>query len=299
MGTEQLHVIDLDQPREGYRKFLSCIVWRDEDLTFIVDPGPRSTVGHLITSLRELDLKKIDLILLTHIHLDHGGSVAEVIDAFPGAKVFCHESGTKHIAHPARLWKGTQMVLGEVAEMYGRPHPVPASCMADEADLDLRDIEVIPTPGHAPHHVSFLHRGVLFAGEAFGTTIPLESGRFYLRPATPPRFFLEQALGSLDRILSLEREPHKTAFAHYGVLEGAFYYAVAAQDQLKLWVDTIRELHAVSPDDLEQRLFDRLMEVDPLYGQGRYDELDDDLKVRERGFLKNTLDGMLGYIKSS
>jgi len=298
MGTEPLHVIDLDQPREGYRKFLSCIVRSDEDLTFIVDPGPSSTAGHLIRSLKELGVRKIDLILLTHIHLDHGGCVAEVIDAFPGAKVYCHESGVKHVITPARLWKGTQLVLGEVAEMYGRPHPVPASCIADQVDLDLRDIEVIPTPGHAPHHVSFLHDGILYSGEAFGTTVPLASGRFYLRPATPPRFFLEQALESLDVILALDREPRKTVFAHYGVLDGAFFYAVAAQEQLRLWVDTVRELAAESTADLEQRLFDRLMAADPYYGHGRFDELDDDLKARERGFLKNTLDGMLGYLKN-
>jgi glyoxylase-like metal-dependent hydrolase (beta-lactamase superfamily II) len=299
MGTEQLYLIDLDQPREGYRKFLSCIVRRDEDFTFIVDPGPRSTIGHLISSLKQLDVRKIDLILLTHIHLDHGGGVAEVIDAFPGAKVFCHEMGVKHITHPARLWKGTQAVLGEVAEMYGRPHPVPASCMIDEVDLGLRDIEVLPTPGHAPHHLSFLHEGVLYAGEAFGTTVPLASGKFYLRPATPPRFFLEQAIESLDMILALEREPRQTVFAHYGAFEGAFYYAVAARDQLVRWVDTVRALVRESNADLEQRLFERLMEIDPLYGQGLFEELDDDIKERERGFLKNTLDGMLGYLKRS
>jgi glyoxylase-like metal-dependent hydrolase (beta-lactamase superfamily II) len=297
MGDEQLHVIDLDQPRTGYRKFLSCIVRRDEDLTFIVDPGPRSTAGHLLASLKQLGVKKIDLILLTHIHLDHGGCVAEVIDAFPGARVFCHEIGAKHVAYPSKLWKGSQMVLGEVAEMYGRPHPVPESCMIDAVDLELRDIQVIPTPGHAPHHVSFLHDGVLYAGEALGTTVPLPSGKLYLRPATPPKFFLEQALESLDEILALEREPRLTVFAHYGVQEGAFFYAVSAREQLKLWVDTVSELVAESTANLQQRLFDRLMEIDPLYGQGRFEDLDEDIQQRERSFLKNTLDGILGYIK--
>jgi glyoxylase-like metal-dependent hydrolase (beta-lactamase superfamily II) len=296
MPDKGLTIIDLDQPRPGYRKFLSCALWRDGDLTFIVDPGPRSTAGRLIARLRELGVRKIDLVLLTHIHLDHAGGVAEIIDAFPGARVFCHEIGVKHVVHPARLWQGSQAVLGDVAQMYGKPFPVPASCMADQVDLELRDIEVLETPGHAPHHLAFLYEGVLYAGEAFGTTVPLASGRLYLRPATPPRFFLEQALKSLDSILRLDREPRETVFAHYGVLDGAFYYAMAAREQLERWVALVRELHAESPADLEPRLFDRLMQVDPLYGQGLFDELDDDVKERERSFLKNTLDGMLGYV---
>jgi glyoxylase-like metal-dependent hydrolase (beta-lactamase superfamily II) len=293
----ELHVIDLDQPRTGYRRFLSCQVYTGPELTFIVDPGPRSTAGHLIASLKQLGVKRIDLILLTHIHLDHGGCVAEVIDAFPRAKVFCHEKGGAHVVQPGRLWQGSQKVLGDVAEMYGKPFPVPASSLVAADALYEREIQVIPTPGHAPHHLSFVHDSILFAGEAFGTTVPLVSGKLYLRPATPPRFFLEQAVESLDRLLALEREPARTAFAHWGVKDGAFHYAMSARDQLELWVELVRNLASGGMEDLEQRLFDRLMEVDPLYGQGRFDELDDDLKERERSFLGNTLAGMLGYVR--
>jgi hypothetical protein len=41
------------------------------------------------------------------------------------------------------------------------------------------------------------------------------------------------------------------------------------------------------------------MQEDPNYGQGLYDQLPDDLKARERHFLGNTLDGMLGFVRSS
>ena len=61
-----------------------------------------------------------------------------------------------------------------------QPHPMPA---AEVADVDLSGIEkaadgitVIPTPGHAPHHISFLHRGTLFVGEAAGTFLDLGQG---------------------------------------------------------------------------------------------------------------------------
>jgi len=298
MQNTRLNLIDLDQDAEGYRKFLSCWVSRSDNVTFIVDPGPVSSVDYLIGELRSFGIDKLDFVLLTHIHLDHGGGVAKVLNAFPDARIYCHKSGVKHIVNPARLWEGSKKVLKEVADMYGEPSPVSPDKMIAEEDLAAAGIEVIHTPGHAVHHDAFLHDGTLFIGEAFGTHVELPSGRLYLRPATPPRFFLQQALDSLDRILELPDEPLRTAFAHWGMRDGAFLYARAVKKQLILWTDSISELVKQSTDNLEQRLFDRLMKIDPLYGQGLFDELDDDLKVRERHFLGNTLEGMLGFIES-
>ncbi len=294
-----LNLIDLDQKREGFREFLSCWVYQGEGLTFLVDPGPHSTINHVLETLREMDIKKVDYILLTHIHLDHGGGTAEVLEAFPDARIFCHEIGVKHLIDPIKLWKGSISVLGEVAHMYGEPSPVPAESMADASELEARGIKAIPTPGHAPHHVSFLAGDILFAGEAIGTRVDMPSGKPYLRPATPPKFILDVALNSLDKLLSLNPEPKLSAFAHYGLTGDTFSWCRRARKQLVVWVETVRALHAESEDDLEERLFTRLMEVDPLYGRGQFEELPKDIAARERSFLANTLSGMLGYIKSS
>jgi glyoxylase-like metal-dependent hydrolase (beta-lactamase superfamily II) len=155
------------------------------------------------------------------------------------------------------------------------------------------------TPGHAVHHVSYLYGGTLFVGEAFGTRSPLPSGALYMRPATPARFFLDQALASLDSVAALEVEPLLTAFAHYGSAPGAFAYAAAARKQLLLWVETAREMKAVasSRGALNDLVFERLQEIDPVYGQGRYDALEPDIQKRERHFLVNTLDGILGWLE--
>jgi len=117
-----------------------------------------------------------------------------------------------------------------------------------------------------------------------------------LRPATPPRFFLDEAVASLDRLLALDPEPARTAFAHHGLAEGCFRYARAAREQILLWVRIVRELRAESEEDLGARLFARLMEEDPHCGRGRFDALDEDLRIRERHFYGNTLDGILSYL---
>jgi glyoxylase-like metal-dependent hydrolase (beta-lactamase superfamily II) len=291
-------LIDLDQPKEGYRKFLSAWICSGDGPTVVIDPGPRSTVEHLIGELARRGVARVDYILLTHIHLDHGGGAAELLAAFPEARLYCHPEGARHIVEPSRLWKGSVAVLKEVAAMYGEPRPVPQERIADAAEVAAAGIRVIMTPGHAVHHVSYLRDRTLFVGEAFGTRSPLPSGALYMRPATPPRFFLDQALASLDLLRALPEEPELTAFAHYGALPGAFEYADAARRQLLLWVETARELRAAatSREQLDALVFARLQEIDPLYGQGRYDELAPDVRARERHFLSNTLDGILGWL---
>jgi glyoxylase-like metal-dependent hydrolase (beta-lactamase superfamily II) len=295
--TGELTLIDLDQPITGYRNFLSCWVWQSEELNYIVDPGPNSTIEHLLAELDRLGLARLDYILLTHIHLDHAGGTARVLEKYPRARVFCHPSGTAHLTAPGRLWQGSQKVLGEVAAVYGEPGPVFQESLCDEAEIGEKGIRVLATPGHAPHHVSFVHGDLLYAGEALGTRLPLPSGKPYLRPATPPRFFLEQAVSSLDLLHSLEPQPTRTAIAHWGLVDGARQWCLMAREQILLWVDAVRDLVQEGSVDLEQALFARLQDSDPYFGRGNFDELDEDLKQRERHFLGNTLAGIRGYLQ--
>lgn len=315
-----LDLIDLDQRLPGQRKFISCWAARGgpAGTTFIVDPGPPATASHLISSLRRRGLTRLDFILLTHIHLDHAGAAAAVAAAFPEAVVVCHPRAVRHLVDPARLWEGSRQVLGAMAEAYGRPQPVPPERVAaalpdpDAADAGGRDaagnteapvaalaaaaIGAVATPGHAPHHVSYLHEEVLFAGEAAGTHLAVPGGRFYLRPATPPRFYLEQAVASLDRLLALEPPPRRLAFAHYGLGEQPPpVYLRAARAQLLRWVElTAQERRRGDDGDLAARVHARLLAEDPHYACWR--ELDPDLWERERAFKSHTLAGILDHL---
>ena len=107
MSQALLDLVDLDQNREGYREFLCCWVYQKDGYTFLIDPGPRSTIDYLVGALDELGVNKVDYVLLTHIHIDHGGGLANLLNVFPQARVFCHDSGIKHVVDPSRLWKGS------------------------------------------------------------------------------------------------------------------------------------------------------------------------------------------------
>ncbi|MDY0108444.1 MAG: MBL fold metallo-hydrolase [Candidatus Krumholzibacteria bacterium] len=297
---ENLELIDLDQPAlTGYRRFISCWLSRGDGPVFIVDPGPAASAPHLRDRLRQLGVTRLDLILLTHIHLDHGGGAADLLDAYPGARVYCHPAGRQHLTAPGRLWEGSRQVLGEVAAVYGEPRPVPEATLAGEAELAEAGIAVIATPGHAPHHVSFQHAGTLFVGEAAGTFLDLGDGRWYLRPATPPRFRLEVAVASLDRLLALDPPPARLAFAHHGLLAGRAPELLArARQQLVQWVDTVRAaLAAADVAAAAELAVARLAASDPDFA--RLSELPSDIRVREEDFTRQTLRGMVEYVQSS
>ena len=189
--SPRLHLIDLDQDLPGQRRFISCWTFQGDELAFIVDPGPPSTAEHLLAELEVLGVERLDFILLTHVHLDHGGCTARVLQRYPEARVVCSDHGRPHLADPARLWEGSQRVLREKALAYGEPVPVPEPALATLEEAAAKGIETIPTPGHAAHHVAFRQCDHLFLGEAAGTYSTLGRGPdttgYYLRPATPPR----------------------------------------------------------------------------------------------------------------
>ncbi len=301
-----LHLVDLDQPLVGQRRFISCWVWAAPGLAFVVDPGPPSTGDHLVAALEELGVARLDFVLLTHVHLDHAGTTSRILARWPGARVVCHPRGRAHLVDPSRLWAGSLEVLGDKARVYGQPQPVPAAALADYVEAEARGITVIDTPGHAAHHVSFLHDGRLFLGEAAGTYATLGRGpdtaEPYLRPATPPVFKLEVARASLDRLLALDPAPHTLLFAHHGRHTGdARALLRAAREQLGLWADTCREVRRAAGGDDEAALMETAMTElarrDPHYA--RVARLPADIREREREFTRQTLRGMFGYLEGT
>ena len=302
-----LDLVDLDQDLPGQREFISCWVGRGPGATFLVDPGPRATAGRLVERLRGLGVTRLDWILLTHIHLDHAGGTAAIAAAYPEARVVCHENGRGHLADPRRLWAGSRAVLGRAAEVYGEPSPVAAERFADRDDLAgavfaRAGLRIVPTPGHAPHHLCFVHDRTLFVGEAAGTFAQLPDGGRYLRPATPPRFFLPVALDSLDRLIALDPAPVRLAFGHHGLAEGdARNLLNAARHQLERWVSALRHerrggegLGDGGPESLLGRVHAKLLAEDPHYA--RWSQLPADIRERELVFTRQTLTGMLGFL---
>ena len=107
----------------------------------------------------ELGSTTPEVILLTHIHLDHAGGAPALADAYPQATVYVHERGVRHLVNPTRLNESVRAATGPLADLYGemkalspeRIHP-----LQDRDRIELGQglvVEAINTPGHAPHHL--------------------------------------------------------------------------------------------------------------------------------------------------
>ncbi|MDI6777341.1 MAG: MBL fold metallo-hydrolase [Syntrophales bacterium] len=290
---ENLYLIDLDQPLEGFRKFISAWLYTPRDLTILVDPGPRSTIPVLVEALEKQEVKKIDYILLTHIHIDHAGGTGLLLKYYPNAQVICHLQAIRHMIAPARLWESSRKVLGDVAEAYGEIVPVPEESIGYQEYIKAGEvvIKVIQTPGHAPHHLCYQTGEILFAGEVAGVTYPLEHG-LYLRIATPPVFNYEVYRDSLEKVVALDVS--HICFSHYGNREDVKNVFATAFAQLDNWLAITEKHYRAESESFEESVFTELLKNDP--GLAHYGDLPYNIQARERYFSLNSIRGIREYL---
>jgi len=279
---------------DGLGGFIGSWVF-DGDVTFIVDVGPKASLSSLLEGLQDLGIKRLDFIFLTHIHIDHAGATGSLIAHFPEAKVVCHPLGITHLIDPQRLWEGSKKVLGELALKYGEIDPVPEQNLLSSEEFKWKDIRIILTPGHAAHHLSVLHRQRLFAGEAGGIFRDF-GNEFYLRPATPPRFILEETVGSIDRLLDAQAQD--IYYAHTGYHRDANKMLTLHRKQLFLWRDVVADqMKQPGEKDLIDRCLSVLLERDELLKSLYL------IKGKERDlesyFTRNSLIGFIDYLNPS
>ncbi|MDY7039082.1 MAG: MBL fold metallo-hydrolase [Thermodesulfobacteriota bacterium] len=283
-------LIEIKQERPGFDHFIGSWVYPGE-LKIVVDVGPANSVNHLIASLRAMGIDRVDYILLTHIHIDHAGGLADFLDHFPSARVICHNNGIRHLFDPSRLWAGSRKALGDVAETYGPIKPVKQEKLIPHTEANIKDLEIIETPGHAPHHISFHYKGNLFAGEAGGNYFTIHD-REYLRPATPPIFFFKDCLKSIEQLMALEDQT--IYYAHFGSAVASKQFLKRFRDQLQRWKEIISKEIDTDSSQLITRCVDRLLEEDPELSA--FEFMGPDTQERERFFIANSIRGYVGYL---
>jgi glyoxylase-like metal-dependent hydrolase (beta-lactamase superfamily II) len=291
---DNLYLVSLPVAYPGFDAFIGSWIYTGNPAV-IIDVGPSATTHLLLEALAVIGLRQPDLILLTHIHIDHGGGIGAVARAFPHCPVVCHPKGVNHIIDPQRLWEGSLKTLGELARRYGAMEPVPANQVMASSDLQRAGVTAVETPGHAPHHTSYVVNDLLFAGEAGGVCQSLPDGRIYMRPATPPRFFLETSLASIDRLLDLS--PDAICYGHVGMQSNGVQMLRTHRDQLERWLSMIAPLHAAAGEDrnaAQEACRDYLLANDPL--MAGFTELSADVQAREHNFLMNSVRGFWGYL---
>ena len=287
-----LYLIKLIPPLTGFDNFIGVWLFKGEK-NFIVDVGPAVTSQQLIQALNKLNINHLDYILLTHIHIDHAGAIGDITAHFPQTPVICHAKGISHLAEPSRLWEGTLQTLGKIAQKYHPFTPVSSDRFISADQFTSSCVTAIETLGHSPHHVSFLTDDYLFAGEAGGVCLSVRETNDYLRPASPPRFYFDIYLDSIDRLLM--QNPQILCYGHFGLTVDAQKMLKKHRKQLFVWKEVIGDIiKRSSYENIETECMEHLVEHDNLM-QG-FALMSDNAKKREQGFLINSIKGFIEFL---
>ncbi len=216
----------------GRRHWICC--WQVGEV--LIDPGPTLSLERVLS---ELDGLTPRAILLTHIHFDHAGGVGTLMRRYPELELYVHERGAPHMVNPERLWASAAQLYGEanMLSTWGEFVPVPEHRMhvlagGERLTFGSESFEVAYTPGHAKHHVSFLHdSGTAFVGDVGGVRV--EPHAPTLPPTPPPDIDLAAWHRSIELIRAWS--PQRLAVTHFGAHDDVERQLDELGDRLERW----------------------------------------------------------------
>ena len=245
----------LDDLWMGRPRSIATALLESDDHRAIVDPGPGSTMAGLREELHAhgLSVMDLDAILLTHIHLDHAGATGALVRENPRLAVYLHKLGAPHMIDPSKLLaSAARLWPNDLERLFGETLPVPGQNLhilegGETIPLGARKIEVVYTPGHASHHVSYFENleGVAFVGDTAGVRI---EGHSYVMPATPPP---DIDLGIWDSSFAaiLERQPARLFLTHFGFSENPPEHIAQFRERLHGWAAITEKIIRTAQSD--------------------------------------------------
>lgn len=210
---------------------------RYEDI--LVDPGPESSIHHVIDELGDLVPR---VVLLTHVHLDHAGGTGRLVERYPDLQVYIHPDGLPHMVDPSRLIASATRIYGDQMDKWGDVIPVPeANIHALEDGQEIEGFRAIYTPGHSAHHIAFLHLETEYAivGDLVGQTIHGFDLRVISTP--PPEVDIEAWLDSLDKLAAQDPMPSTLGLTHFGRVPDVLDSIAETKKELRHLADLARD----------------------------------------------------------
>jgi glyoxylase-like metal-dependent hydrolase (beta-lactamase superfamily II) len=244
-------------------RIIATAVLQAADGVALLDPGPSSTLPTLRRELAGagVGMDDITTIVLTHIHLDHAGATGTLVRENPRLKVFVHEVGAPHLVNPEKLLASAARLYGDAMDaLWGEVRPVDPQVIVplkggERITTAGRDLDVVYTPGHASHHVSYFNAdsGIAFVGDTAG--IKRAANGFVLPPTPPPDVDLEAWQVSLGRIEAWR--PATLFLTHFGPSASPpAVHLAEMREHLALTADLARaSLKRDEPDEVREAWF--------------------------------------------
>jgi glyoxylase-like metal-dependent hydrolase (beta-lactamase superfamily II) len=240
----------LDNPRS-----IASVLLRSGNTNILIDPGPATCLPTLHEELASLGLtiSDVQFILLTHIHLDHAGATGSLLLENPNLQVYVHEQGAPHLVDPQKLLKSAQRLYGDKMDaLFGKFLAVPQSNLqilrgGESLSLGGTSFDVLYTPGHASHHVSYLEHstGTAFVGDTAGICI---EGHSFVLPATPPPDIdLELWDKSMNAIE--QHKPKRLCLTHFGYSEQPAKHLANYRLRLRQWSDSVAKILSAGKEE--------------------------------------------------
>jgi len=237
--NSKLFWFDLEPNKE--KEFITIYILIDDKIT-LIETGPACSLNNLVKGINKvgIELSDIDFIVPTHIHLDHFGGGGHIMEVCQNAKAVVHPNAAYHVSNVDKWWSGSHDFLGEVARLYGKPKAIPDSRVISakdgfELDLGMSTLSAMHTPGHAPHHITWINEKSAFVGDSLGLWYPDINKAF---PVTPGYYRHDLALQSITSMSKLNIE--NLFYTHFGPrpASGVFQQTI---NEFQTWMSVVED----------------------------------------------------------
>jgi glyoxylase-like metal-dependent hydrolase (beta-lactamase superfamily II) len=269
-------------------KSIGILVFRNNNGCVIFDSGMPNCANQILKTLKHLKIENNSVcnILLTHRHIDHAGSCANLLEQFPKVKVGIHSFSNKHLSDPSKIYQGGVELFGQYASPMKPIQFSDMIALEDNQEIHVGDdvVKVIYSPGHTSDHISYYiqSKRLLYCGDVVGSFNPKTEK---VHPTSIfPSFNYAKYKETIEKFRSLDIEI--MVFSHFGVTIGK-----DVKKNLDNSLDTHRELEKIVENyeksdetkliqDLKNKLLEEATEIFPVSVRERAAEF------MARGFFK-------------
>ena len=286
--SENIFWFDLSPNKE--LEFISIYLVVDDKIA-LIETGPACSLDNLVSGIKSagLKLEDVDYVVPTHIHLDHFGGGGHIMELCKNAKALVHPKAYKHVSNIEKWWQGSSDFLGKVAQLYGKPKPIPEDRLISaedgfEVSLGGFYLKAVHTPGHAPHHITWIYGDEAFVGDSAGLWYPEIGSSF---PVTPGYYRHDLALKSIKKMESLNLK--NIFYTHFGprLVYNTFE---ETKKEFELWMNIVEKGYnqQLSSEEILRILFNKrpgLLQTNQNHG------------IHQKDTHKSTVEGMIGWLR--